>query len=102
MATSIDTQIDIRSRHGVLESFDGGVHEDIDGGLAAVSCGNIVVEIAGEAVGTVGCPVGWEAGEDESEGEGAEIGGLVDEGTAGDASASCSMRESCCTSNGLG
>lgn len=47
----------------------------------------------------VSCPVRWEAGEDEVKGEGAEIGGLVDEWTVGDASASSSVRESCSSSN---
>lgn len=49
----------------------------------------------------VGRPVGGQAGEDEGEGEGAEISGLVYKGTAGDAPASCSMRESCSTSNNV-
>ena len=85
-----------------MESFDGGgVHENIDGGLVAVACCDVVVEVAREAVRIIGRPVRWEAGEDKVEGEGAKVGGLVDEGTVGDAPTSCSMRESCSTSNNV-
>ena len=98
----MDTQIDIRPRHSILESFDGGsIHEDINGSLVSVPCGDVVVEVTRETVRIIGCPVGGEAREDKVEGEGAEISGLVDEGTARDAPSSCSVRESCSPSDNV-
>ena len=98
----MNTQIDICPRHSILEIFDVGcIREDVDRSLVTISSGDVVVEIAREAVGIIGCPIGGEAREDEVEGEGTEIGGLVDKGTIGDTPTSCTMRQRCSSANNV-